>query len=471
MLFIMRLFKFIWYALMTVGLFGCIGDYEEPAPFSENDAFILRDKIIASCGITLPDSAVNFSELVLSIKEGRKVVLTIVADHDTITGYSFFFITEDTVLRKSPGNRTALKVIMPVSAEISAPAGNFAFTIADTIITQFKMKLQQGRKYQVTFMPGVSLSGPPESHRFVRVTSPEVSDMSGDRKLYTEILLLILLVVADIGFFLIMHLRNRYLKRKGIQNPEQVTISNVTITEKLPSKTSSVHLFGGFEVYNRNGEEISSGFSPILKELFILLICRQPDEGISSASLKELLWFDKSEESARNNRSVYLAKLRQLLETVGGYQLSHEKGKWLIEFTDIYVDYLDFRETIGKKIIRVEDIESLVTLVKKGAFLPECDYLWLDDVKAGIADYVITLLTDFSGHMDWERNPGLTNAIADALFTVDPLNDLALSLKCRYYTILGKPYLSKQIYTNYVKDYKSMYGEEYGKSYSDILAE
>jgi hypothetical protein len=456
---------------MTIGLFGCIGDYEESAPFSDNNAFILRDKIVASCGITLSDSIADFSELVLNIKEGRKVVLTIVADHDTIAGFSFFFITEDTVIRKSLGNKAALKVLMPVTAEISAPPAGFAFTVADTIVAEFKMSLQQGRKYLVTFMPGHPLSDPGDNHRFVRITSPEVSDMSGDRKLYTEILLLILLVIADIGFFLIMHLRNRYLKKKGILHPEQVTISNVRITEKLPSKTSSVHLFGGFEVYNGNGEEISSGFSPILKELFILLICRKPDEGISSASLKELLWFDKSEESARNNRSVYLAKLRQILETVGGYQLSNEKGKWLIDFTDIYVDYLDFRETIGKKIIRAEDIESLVTLVKKGAFLPECDYLWLDDVKAGIADYVITLLTDFSDHMDWERNPGLTNGIADALFTVDPLNDLALSLKCRYYTILGKPYLSKQIYSNYVKDYKSMYGEEYGKTYSDILSE
>lgn len=466
----MRLFRIIWYTLMTLAVSGCLINYESGTSSSRSSTFFLRNRITASFGLTLSDSIVNYSEIMMTVKEGRKIVLTILSDHDTITGHSFFFITGDTVFRKSFNDKITGNNILLVKAEINSSPGGFALWLDDARIIEITMSFSPGRNYIISLMPGNNSSALQGNPGYITVTSPVISDSAGERRLYTEILLLILLVLADIGFFMVMHLRNRYLKKKGILNPEQVTISNVKLPEKLQSKTSSVHLFGGFEVYNYKGEEVSASFSPILKELFLLLICKKPDEGISSSSLKEILWYDKSEESARNNRSVYLAKLRQILGEVGGYNLSNEKGKWLINFPGIYVDYLEYREIIEKKVIRIEDIESLVTLVKKGAFLPECDYLWLDDVKTGIADYVITLLTDFSDHMDWERNPGLTNSIADTLFTVDPLNDLALSLKCRYYTILGKPFLSKQIYTNYIKDYKSMYGEEYNKTYSDILS-
>ena len=72
------------------------------------------------------------------------------------------------------------------------------------------------------------------------------------------------------------------------------------------------------QVFERNGEEVSQRFSPLLRELFVLLILRSAENGISSEELTTMLWFDKDDVSAKNNRAVNLSKLRVLVESVGG---------------------------------------------------------------------------------------------------------------------------------------------------------
>jgi DNA-binding SARP family transcriptional activator len=447
------------------------GDFGSGNIFYNPQQVFLREKVKINFDLILSDSIIPHSEIILEISQGQKSLVTVIADRDSVTGLTIITLAGDSVIKRRIESVMQTDTLFRVEAEINASPGSFTLSSAGMASVQAKISFISGRKYWVSILNGRSLASATNDNQGFHASNPFITGSQGSGKPYTEILFLILLVVADIAFFIIIHLRNRYQKMKGLQQSEPVSIANVRISEKALAKKSAIHLFGGLEIYTRDGEEISSEFSPILKELFILLICRKPEEGISSAALKEILWYDKSDESARNNRSVYLAKLRQILEKVGDSQLNHDKGKWVLNFPGIYVDYLDYRSIIGKKIINIEDIENLSALLIKGSFLPECDYLWLDVVKSEIADYAITLLTDFSDRMDKERNTELINSIADALFTVDPLNDTALSLKCRYYNLMGKPYLSKQVYTNFTKEYKNTYGEEFNRTYSDILSD
>ncbi len=453
------------------------GDPAYSEDFSAGNTFLnpqqvfLREKVNITFDLIVSDSKAQHSEVILEISQGQKSMVTVIADHDSVTGLTIITLAGDSVTKRHIETVMESDTLFRVDAEINASTGSFTLSATGMVSIKTGMAFASGRKYRISILNGQSLTLATNDNPVFRASNPFITGKQGAGKPYTEILFLILLVVADIAFFIIIHLRNRYQKMRGLMPSEPVSIANVRISEKALAKKSAIHLFGGFEVYTRDGEEISSAFSPILKELFILLICRNPEEGISSAALKEILWYDKSDESARNNRSVYLAKLRQILDKVGEAQLQHDKGKWLLRFPGIYVDYLDYRSIIGKKIIKVDDIENLSALLTKGSFLPESDFLWLDDIKSGIADYAITLLTDFSDRMDKERNTELINSIADALFTVDPLNDTALSLKCRYYNLMGKPYLSKQIFANYTKDYKNTYAEEFNRTYSDILAD
>ena len=470
-LLIMCLLCYILTALILFGSPASSEDFSAGNIFYNPQQVFLREKVSITFDFILSDSIMPHSEIILEISQGQKSLVTVIADRDPVTGLTIITLAGDSVIKKHIESITEADTLFRVEAEIFASPGRFTLSATGMTSIQTGVSFVSGRKYWISIFNGRSFTPATNYNQVFRASNPVITGSQGAGKPYTEILLLILLVVADIAFFIIIHLRNRYQKMKGLMKSEPVSIANVRISEKALARKSAIHLFGGFEVYTRDGEEISSEFSPILKELFVLLICRNPDEGISSTALKEILWYDKSDESARNNRSVYFARLRQILDRVGEAQLVHDKGRWLLRFPGIYVDYLYYRSIIGKTIIKVEDIENLSALLTKGSFLPECHFQWLDDIKSGIADYSITLLTDFSDRMDKERNTELINSIADALFTVDPLNDTALSLKCRYYNLMGKPYLSKQVFANYAKDYKNTYAEEFNRTYTDILTD
>jgi two-component SAPR family response regulator len=93
-------------------------------------------------------------------------------------------------------------------------------------------------------------------------------------------------------------------------------------------------MFGGFQVINKNGQNITNSFTPLLKEmfLFILLSSIRNNKGISSKSLNEIFWLDKSEQAARNNRYVNIRRLKTILETVGQCYISKDSGYWKFEF-------------------------------------------------------------------------------------------------------------------------------------------
>ncbi len=87
-------------------------------------------------------------------------------------------------------------------------------------------------------------------------------------------------------------------------------------------------LFGGFQVFNLNNEDITNKFSPLLKELFLLifLYTYKNNKGITSDQISEYLWFGKSSSSARNNRAVNIAKLKTILSEIWSSRIDKENG-------------------------------------------------------------------------------------------------------------------------------------------------
>ena len=82
---------------------------------------------------------------------------------------------------------------------------------------------------------------------------------------------------------------------------------------------SAISLLGTFNVRDKEGNDITSNFTPRLKSLLVLLILytEKNEKGILTRKMTEMLWSDKDEIAARNNRNVTLRKLRVLLEEVG----------------------------------------------------------------------------------------------------------------------------------------------------------
>ncbi|MCK7531345.1 MAG: hypothetical protein MZV63_10075 [Marinilabiliales bacterium] len=77
--------------------------------------------------------------------------------------------------------------------------------------------------------------------------------------------------------------------------------------------SSSLRRFSGYQF--QRGTDITRKFTPLLKELFLLILFNsiKNDMGISNEKIIEILWHGFSESSANNNKAVNIAKLRAIL--------------------------------------------------------------------------------------------------------------------------------------------------------------
>lgn len=125
---------------------------------------------------------------------------------------------------------------------------------------------------------------------------------------------------------------------------------NIQETDAVSAKTTnyydrsraSISLCGCFNVRDKDGNDITSNFTPRLKHLLILLILytEKNEQGILASKTTEILWPEKEETSARNNRNVNLRKLRVLLESIGDVEVITENNFLRIKWgTTVFCDY------------------------------------------------------------------------------------------------------------------------------------
>lgn len=233
-------------------------------------------------------------------------------------------------------------------------------------------------------------------------------------------------------------------------------------------------LFGGFQVFSLNNGDITNKFSPLLKELFllILLYTHKNNKGVSSEKLTEYLWFDKSEISARNNRAVNIAKLKAILTEIGACELTKKTGYWKIIYSneEVKCDYAEFlRITSSKSNLTKQHVNRLIEITKKGAFLQNVNYEWLDDFKADVSDRIVDTLVAFADKFDLKTDAEFIVHLADCVFNFDRSNEEAMILKCKAEYCLGKHSLAKLTYEKFVKEYQLLYNEEYKRPFNELV--
>lgn len=327
--------------------------------------------------------------------------------------------------------------------------------------------------YKFLFTPNDKIGTDPNGNPVFRIEDIyfiEASDakLSGDFWYW-----FIFVLVVDLLLFGGIQLRKRLLQRRRALLVTLPGEPAVQVVEKITalSPESAVYLFGGFHIYDEEGNNITKKFTPLLKELFLLLVIHTPDKGITSEKLKDILWFDKSEQSAKNNRAVNFGKLRTLLDTLGDYDLNNNTGNWILKIENkaVYVDYFDYMELYTKgELTRREDILKLLDLTHRGSFLNDVGYEWLDRFKTTISDYVIDTLIRYSSTIRIPTDPDLALQIADTVALFDPLNEYVLQLRIRTYTAIGKHSLAKNCYEKFCKEYVAIYGEKFPRSFSDL---
>lgn len=285
-----------------------------------------------------------------------------------------------------------------------------------------------------------------------------------------------ILLILSAWFLVRTRLRIRKMPEfKGlVRDGQSVLSSGGNDYQKAENAAYQIIFFGGFQVINRNNEDITNEFSPLLKELFLLIVLYsfRNDKGISSEKITEVLWYDKSEKSARNNRAVNIAKLRSIIKEVGKCDLSKKTGYWkfILEDSDIRSDYVDFINIASSKSsLTKQKVKQLIQITRKGAFLSDLNYDWLDDFKASVSDKLIDTLLKFGQSVDVKEEADFIIHLADSVLNFDIVNEEAMILKCQAEHYLGKHSLAKNTYELFFKKYMEMYGEEYNRTFHEIL--
>lgn len=315
-----------------------------------------------------------------------------------------------------------------------------------------------------------SISYPPDNYK---------ADESGRKGIKSQLLIFLIpfiLLLSGIGIF--VYRRRNAVKKGSFNNQVKIHTENLLKQEISDSEivTNKYHivLFGGFQVYNKNNEDITSYFSPLLKELLLLIFLYsfKNNKGISSEKLTEILWYDKSEKSARNNRAVNIAKLKGFLEEIGTCELSKKTGYWKIAFEDSQIksDYFDFINiTSSKKNLTKQKVIQLIEISQKGGFLVNAHYEWLDEFKSQVSDIIMDTLVVYGQKADIKAEAEFIVHLADCIFNFDLVNEEAMILKCKAQYCMGKHSHAKATYEKFFKEYLSMYNQEYDKAFTDII--
>ena len=237
---------------------------------------------------------------------------------------------------------------------------------------------------------------------------------------------------------------------------------------------SAIYLFGPFQVFDREGHDSTRLFTPLLKELFLIIATYtiRNGRGISSEGLNEILWHDKAEKDAKNNRSVNLAKLKPILEKIGNCSINKESGYWQLQaLDDTYVDYKTCVVLLQETVVPdSQHMHALVHILKRGPFLLQTEYNWLDDIKSEISNAVIDRCLSYLRHHDITENPEFTIEITNCIFYFDQLNEDALTFKCKGLILLKRHNLASNTYLKFVKDYRDIYSAEFDKTFQEIIS-
>lgn len=237
---------------------------------------------------------------------------------------------------------------------------------------------------------------------------------------------------------------------------------------------NSLFLFGEMQIFDKEGTDITRQFTPLIRELFLLIVLYsvRKGTGVSSDKLTEILWSDKSTQSARNNRSVNIAKLKSLLDRLEHVQLSKDTGYWKIDLDPscTRLDYLSYLAIVkDKKKLDKDRINQLAEITQRGSFLSNIEYEWLDEYKSEVSNEIIDTYIHFAHSIPIKEDPDFLVRLANYIFYFDAVNEEAIAVKCKALAYTGKHSLAKAAFDNFVRQYKTLYGEEYKKDFQELL--
>ena len=243
------------------------------------------------------------------------------------------------------------------------------------------------------------------------------------------------------------------------------------------SKPSSINLLGDFIITDPDGNDITKNFTPTTKLLFLLLLLTtiKNGRGITSQEFKRFLWSDKDDDSARNNRNVYINKLRSILKSIPGISIVKRDNYWIVQVeNNVSCDYCK-----ALKIIRILqnsesfDIRLFVELVDiglKGILLPYVQQSeWLEPYQSDFGSRIIECLMKYSNREEVASDMQLLLKMADVIQLHDSIDEEAIRLKCRALFRMGHKTQALQAFNKFTADYEYLLAAKHSLVFDDLV--
>lgn len=236
---------------------------------------------------------------------------------------------------------------------------------------------------------------------------------------------------------------------------------------------SHIYFFGQFEVADKEGQDLTRLFTPLLKELFLIISIHtlRSGKGIAAEKLYATLWRDKSAKEAQNNRSVNMVKLKAILDKLGPCNFVKEAERWSLHYDkdQICMDLATFLRVVQEpRPLQPEQVTTLLHILRRGPLLADTELEWLEDIQSAVADMAISTLTDAIAQ--FPHDPELLIETANCIFLFDPVNEEALRVKCRSLGVLGRHSMAKAAFDKFAREYHHMYGEDFQHTFHEVFS-
>jgi DNA-binding SARP family transcriptional activator len=270
------------------------------------------------------------------------------------------------------------------------------------------------------------------------------------------------------------HLRHTHLVTGALDLTEDQFMEGSPEALESTHKGLRIYLFGTFEMLSAEGEEISQQFSPLLKELFlmILLFTIKDGKGISTERINDIFWGNKTGKNAKNNLSVNMVRLKSILSKAGDIFIKKEGSRWVCDYSSasVRIDLVKFWQLISSdQPTGIPRVRQTLFYIARGAFLRQTEYRWLDEIKAEVNNKAIDELLKESETLDPDKDVEYMIEIANNIFHFDPLNEDALQLKCKSLYRIGRHSLAKNTYERFAKEFHRIYEETFSIGFNEIV--
>lgn len=296
-----------------------------------------------------------------------------------------------------------------------------------------------------------SIAYPPMSPEDVMQTPPQKASW-----LWYLLLLLV---------FPLLFIAWRKRKQQIVLPPDEAELSAEIILAPVPIQQlpSSIYLLGEFTIINAEGNNIGANFTPTTRQVFLLLLLYTFKDGlgISSNDLRNILWEEKDDVSARNVRNVYINKVRNLAKEMDGLEIVKTDGYWKVNLSSqVYCDYARVKQliyTLQNEGFNKSHLIELLDITSRGKLLPYVEVEWLDDIKSNYSNELIDFLIEVSKSNVLKNDYNTLLKISNTILIYDSVEEYAVKLKCYILKQLKGNREIRLCYQKYADDYEKLY--------------